>query len=382
VETILPSSSKNHFLDKTILFVFTSAMFLVIWFRKEPISYLVIASILIAMMIHLYPDVHRTLGTNMRKKPIIQDWLSATWMTLALATVLAFISWLSGAWQAKSLFVFTDKPSSELLLEKLPTVAFQQVLLQWFLVPVLTRIFTRRWMIAIWAASIFSLLHMPNPILMGLTFIAGVSWVIYYQSRKRFVPIIASHFALAILASGFCGEYIFHMRVGPSCVKIFPRELTQYSVQGFELPGCVDGSVDSVIDAGSYMQIEGWIADANHDIPPQSLFLESTERLVPLIDVKFEQLLSDEPSNDLSSQENNRYSFRAIIDKSDIPKSGRAELWVKNVNGWYCALGERENFALHVPEAPSIIPIPTYTESPQAVRQASAIEGLDIPIIQ
>ncbi len=331
------------------------------------------------MTIHLYPDVHRTLGTDLAKRPFLRDWLSAAMLTLYLATTLALICWLSGAWQAKPYMRFFEKPGSELLLEKLPTVAFQQVLLQWFLVPILIRIFSRRWTVAFCGASIFSLLHLPNPILMALTFIAGVSWIIYYDSRKRFAPLIASHFVLAILASSFCGEYIFHMRVGPSCVKLFPRILGQFAMPGFELPGCVNGSLDSVTEVGSKTQLEGWIADPNHDTPPQALYVELTNRLVPLSDLTFDRPSNNELASESSNEMKNRYHFRAVMGKGDMPKSGQASIWVKNVNGWYCALGDHQSFAIYIPEAPNENPVPSRQELFQEVRQASAIEGLDEP---
>lgn len=331
------------------------------------------------MTIHLYPDVHRTLGTDLAKRPFLRDWLSAAMLTLYLATTLALISWLVGAWQAKPYTRFLEKPVSELLLEKLPTVAFQQVLLQWFLVPILVRIFSSRWTVALCGASIFSLLHLPNPILMALTFIAGISWIIYYDSRKRFAPLIASHFVLAILASSFCGEYIFHMRVGPSCVKLFPRNLAQFALPGFELPCCVNGSLESVMEVGSQTQLEGWIADVNHDKPPQALYVELTNRLVPLNDLTFDRPFNYELASESSNEMKNRYHFRAVISKSDMPKSGQASIWVKNVNGWYCALGEHQSFELYIPQDQTKIPELGGQEPIQEIRQASAIEGLDEP---
>ena len=266
-----------------------------------------------------------------------------------------------------------------MLVEKLPTVIFQQILLQWFLVPVLVRIWSGRWSVAVIGAMVFSLFRLPNPVLMILTFIAGVAWVAFYESHKRLSPLIASHFVLAILASGFCGEYVFHMRVGPGCVKLLPKDLAELHKQGYEIPGCIYGEIDSIDGDGTRALIKGWVIDVNHDLPPQELFLESNDRLVTLKDVSYGRFINDPSDGELNSEMEKRFRFTAVIDRRDLPKSGQASLWAKNVNGWYGSFSDHQSFAVYIPPK---VKGNEPSDSFQEVRQASAIEGLDKPEFQ
>jgi hypothetical protein len=92
----------------------------------------------------------------------------------------------------------------------------QQVLLQVALVPRLATIARGNGRgVSATAATIFSLLHAPNVILMGLTAIAGFVWCEWNRRRPNLIALALSHAALAAAAL-YClnGPLLRSLRVG------------------------------------------------------------------------------------------------------------------------------------------------------------------------
>lgn len=92
----------------------------------------------------------------------------------------------------------------------------QQLLLQVLLVPRLAILMGRRGLgVSIVAGTIFSLLHAPNPMLMGLTLIAGVAWCEWFRRYENLLALWVSHLLLAATAL-YClnGPSLGMLRVG------------------------------------------------------------------------------------------------------------------------------------------------------------------------
>jgi hypothetical protein len=67
----------------------------------------------------------------------------------------------------------------------------------------------------IFVAVIFSLVHLPNPLLMGLTLISGLVWAAVYQRAPNLFALALSHAVLALLlALSLPPNLIYNLRVG------------------------------------------------------------------------------------------------------------------------------------------------------------------------
>lgn len=92
----------------------------------------------------------------------------------------------------------------------------QQLLLQVLLVPRLAVLMGRAGLrVSLVAAVVFSLLHAPNLVLMGLTLVAAVVWCEWYRRYRNLLALWASHLLLASAAL-LCiqGSALGMLRVG------------------------------------------------------------------------------------------------------------------------------------------------------------------------
>lgn len=64
-------------------------------------------------------------------------------------------------------------------------------------------------------AIVFSLLHLPNPLLTGLTFAGGVIWAAVYQRAPNLFALALSHTAVSlVLALSMPTDLVYNLRVG------------------------------------------------------------------------------------------------------------------------------------------------------------------------
>jgi hypothetical protein len=120
-------------------------------------------------------------------------------------------------WPRLDFHAYTESPRAgiESATSKLLVVIAQQFALQRFLWPVWCRLMSSRGQAGLLAAVIFGLLHVPNWALVGLSGMGGGVWVWLYARHGRIVPLVVSHFLLALLAhSALPEDVIEDMRVG------------------------------------------------------------------------------------------------------------------------------------------------------------------------
>jgi hypothetical protein len=68
---------------------------------------------------------------------------------------------------------------------------------------------------ALWVALIFAALHLPNPVLVGGTFLGGYIWARVFQREPNLLALAASHTLLsAVLANAFPASLLPNMKVG------------------------------------------------------------------------------------------------------------------------------------------------------------------------
>jgi membrane protease YdiL (CAAX protease family) len=92
---------------------------------------------------------------------------------------------------------------------------FQQVLLQDYFLARLLRLLGRPVSAALAAATIFSLAHLPNPILTLVTFIWGLAACLLFLRYRNLYPLALAHAILGIaIAMTVPGPVTHNMRVG------------------------------------------------------------------------------------------------------------------------------------------------------------------------
>ena len=104
------------------------------------------------------------------------------------------------------------------LLEKFAALVPWGGAQQWVLQTVVLREARRRTsppQSVVLAAFLFALVHMPNPVLMLMTFIGGLGWCAIFLRHPNLVPLAFSH-AVATLAllSAFSDELTGRLRIG------------------------------------------------------------------------------------------------------------------------------------------------------------------------
>lgn len=157
-------------------------------------------------------------------------WLSfAGWKTMGLRTAnLARSAWVAGlALLVAAIAMLVAARMHTLLLPSGPIpflqrylgyalwAVFQQVLLQDFFLLRLTRVMRNPSFAALAAAAIFSLAHLPNPILTTVTFIWGLAACLLFLHYRNLYPLALAHAVFGIaIAMTIPGPVTHNMRVG------------------------------------------------------------------------------------------------------------------------------------------------------------------------
>jgi len=156
-----------------------------------------------------------------------RSWVEVFSACAVLSAILVIAARLVGDSNETFEFVFLDKPPGKLaqwIGGKFAAAMLQQLALQWFLWPTCFEITRGRASGAILAATIFGLIHLPSPALVGITSLAGVIWIFFYQRSGRLAPLVLSHMILATLAHGALPERLtFDMRVGSTAMADMKR---------------------------------------------------------------------------------------------------------------------------------------------------------------
>jgi hypothetical protein len=131
--------------------------------------------------------------------------------------------------------------------------------------------------------------HLPNPILMLFTLIGGSVWLANYQHSREMLPLVGSHLILAVLAAAFGGEYMLNMRVGASCLDLFPTPISSASNTVWEYPCSSVGCAERLVQTDSHLEIQGWVNDAVHAERPLSIAVRYRDKFVEIEEVVFEK---------------------------------------------------------------------------------------------
>jgi membrane protease YdiL (CAAX protease family) len=115
----------------------------------------------------------------------------AALLTAAGAGVLALAGWQRGNWHSRRL---TGLDVAALVLWTLG----QQFALQITLLREAQAVTSRTAGVVV-AAALFAALHLPNPFLTGVTFIAALAWCAIYDRHPNLIPLALSHALLTVV---------------------------------------------------------------------------------------------------------------------------------------------------------------------------------------
>ena len=133
-------------------------------------------------------------------------------LTLGMAVALGIWGYLAGTlrWEislARRIFWYSF------------WAAFQQLFFQIFFTTQLKKVLANKYYVALFSALVFSLIHLPNLLLMGATLISGFFWALIYYSYPNLITIALSHGTLAVLLKYSLSKILTcGLRIGPGCL--------------------------------------------------------------------------------------------------------------------------------------------------------------------
>ena len=172
-----------------------------------------ILAVPISLALALMLISHRQRGETLREVGFRLDNVLNTARLLLLPTFGAVLVILAVAWMLNQSFISAPWRNRFLLLPIWALV--QQYALNGFINRRAQLVMGKGWQSVLVVALIFGLLHLPNPLLSLLTFVAGLIWAFVYQRHPNLFALALSHSIISItLALAVSSKWLDSLRVG------------------------------------------------------------------------------------------------------------------------------------------------------------------------
>ena len=215
-----PAMPRSHTRDLVELAVGYTLILIVIWTPRpwQKIIYFVAAAFIILATSISFPGV-KAMG--LRPKNAVRSlWVVAAAL-LAAAISIAIAGRMHTLHGPTSPSMFIRRYAGYILF-----ACVQQALLQDFFLLRFLRLIRSPQAAAVAAAGIFSLAHLPNPILTLVTFVWGlIACLLFWRYRNLYVLAVAHSILGVTLAMSIPGPVIHNMRVGLGYLTYDPHHL-------------------------------------------------------------------------------------------------------------------------------------------------------------
>jgi hypothetical protein len=216
-ERLTQRTTRPAWVSLVELIVFLTLVFTFIWLWSRGFRHadrvVLGAGVLMTLGAHWY---HRERPSDLgfrldNLRPALRD---AAAMILPLIALIAIHGWWTGHWDPKAL-------GAERFVGLLTWGLFQQYLLQGYvhrrLIPLVPWPPLREVVVGL----IFAALHLPNPVLVPVTFATGFVFAVLYRRHPNlFVLALCHAVGSTAVAYGFDPEILHKMRVGPGYFRL------------------------------------------------------------------------------------------------------------------------------------------------------------------
>ena len=324
------------------------------------------ASLVVFLTSHQFTHSSRNLNKDATQRIPIKThdaWITTLIVTVILCIAMFLICWQCRAVYWSSLTTFFDKSPSHWILIKLPTVFIQQVLLCLVLIPACRKFCSSDSSVAVICSIAFAISHLPNVLLMFLTLIGSLTWCVLYFRYQRLLPLIASHFLLAICVAAFCGEYVLNLRVGKACIEMLPYSIGSKDEGFWVFPGCVIGELDGLEQTKEGFVVSGWCVDPIHNYVPTKFIMINNEGKTEAFSLNVDQLVEREDKLIYTGHQNVTCGVKIKLATVNSVDFDNVEIYAKNKNG----LCDKLNLVDHVrPIQPGASEYPVILLNPEA----------------